>query len=46
MAMWAMVRDVENPKAPARNASATISRIWSMSVGVAGSFLAPRSPIT
>ena len=41
-----VVRDVENPKAPARNASATISRIWSMSSGVAGSFLAPRSPIT
>ena len=46
MAMWAMVREVEKPKAPARRASATMSRIWAMSSGVAGSFLAPRSPIT
>ncbi len=46
MARWAMVREVENPSAPALIASRTISRMASMSAGVAGSFLAPRSPMT
>ncbi len=46
MAVCAMVREVENPSAPARSASATISVMASMSSGVAGSFVAPRSPIT
>jgi hypothetical protein len=44
--MCAMVRLVENPRAPASMPSRTIAAISSMSSGVAGSFLAPRSPIT
>ena len=46
MARWAIVREVENPSAPARYGLWTISRMASMSVGVAGSFLAPLSPMT
>ena len=46
MARWAMVRDVENPRAPAVIASFTNSFIASMSSDVAGSLRAPRSPIT
>ena len=46
MAMWAMVREVENPSAPARTASPTMAAIISMSSAVAGSLRAPRSPIT
>ena len=46
MAMWAMVRDVENPRAPAAIASLTNCFMASMSAGVAGSLRAPRSPIT
>jgi len=46
MARWANVREVEKPMAPASMASLTIAAIASMSSGVAGSFLAPRSPIT
>ncbi len=46
LAVWTMVREVEKPRAPARTPSATISAIWAMSSGVAGSLCAPRSPIT
>ena len=41
-----MVREVENPSAPAAIASLTMAFIASMSSGVAGSLRAPRSPIT
>ena len=34
------------PRAPARSASRTMSRMASMSAALAGSFLAPRSPMT
>ena len=40
------VRDVEKPSAPASMASRTIVRMSAMSSGVAGSFLAPRCPMT
>ena len=46
MAVWAMVRDVENPSAPAAIASLTMAFIAWMSSGVADSLRAPRSPIT
>ena len=45
-AMAAIVRDVENPRAPARTPSSTIRPIAAMSSSVAASFFAPRSPIT
>ncbi len=41
-----MVRDVENPRAPAAMASFTTCFMAAMSSGVAASFRAPRSPIT
>ena len=46
MARWAMVREVEKPRAPAATASFTMAFIAAMSSGVAGSLLAPRSPMT
>ena len=46
MARWASVRDVEKPSAPAAMPSRTMSAMAAMSSGVAGSFLAPRSPMT
>ena len=46
IAVWAIVRDVEKPSAPASMASRTSSVMRSMSSGVAGSLRAPRSPIT
>ena len=47
MAMWAIVRDVEKPSAPALHRRRGRWRAMaSMSSSVAGSFLAPRSPIT
>ena len=45
-ATWPSVRDVENPTAPASTASRTMRAIAAMSSSVAGSFEAPRSPIT
>ena len=41
-----MVREVENPRAPAAIASLTMVAIASISSEVAGSLRAPRSPIT
>ena len=46
MARCPMVREVEKPSAPARKASSTMTRMASISSGEAGSFLAPRSPMT
>ena len=46
MARWAMVRDVENPSAPAPIASLTSCFMAAMSSAVAASLRAPRSPIT
>ena len=46
IAMCAIVRLVEKPSAPASIPSRTMRDIASMSSGVAGSFFAPRSPIT
>ena len=46
MARCASVRLVEKPRAPATTASRTMAAIASMSAGVAGSLLAPRSPMT
>ena len=46
IAMCAIVRDVDTPSAPASIASRTMTAIASMSASVAGSFFAPRSPIT
>ena len=46
MAMWATVRDVEKPSAPASMPSRTIAAISAMSSLVAASLRAPRSPIT
>ena len=46
IAMCAIVRLVEKPSAPASMPSRTMRAIASMSSGVAGSFFAPRSPIT
>ena len=46
IAMWAMVRDVEKPSAPACTPSRTMAAMASMSSAEAGSFLAPRSPMT
>ena len=46
IAMCAIVRLVEKPSAPASMPSRTMRAIASMSSAVAGSFLAPRSPIT
>ncbi len=46
MAMCAIVRDVDTPSAPAAIASRTIPAMAAMSSAVAGSFFAPRSPIT
>src|SRR4029078_2288795 len=45
-ALCMIVRDVEKPSAPARMPSRTRSAIASMSSGVAGSFRAPRPPLT
>ena len=42
---WFMVREVENPTAPARMASCTSARIALRSAAFAGSRRAPRSPI-
>jgi N-acyl-D-aspartate/D-glutamate deacylase len=44
--MERLVRDVEKPSAPATSASRTSRSITAMSSAVAGSFAAPRSPIT
>ena len=46
MARCPSVREVENPNAPARNASSTMWRMASMSCDPAGSLRAPRSPMT
>ena len=46
MLRWFIEREVENPNAPARIASAASLRIWAMSSGVAASNRAARSPIT
>ena len=46
LAVWTSVRELEKPNAPARTASFTRAAILAMSASVAGSFLAPRSPIT
>ena len=40
------VRDIEKPSAPASIASRTIAAISRTSAALAGSFFAPRSPIT
>jgi hypothetical protein len=40
------VRDIEKPSAPASMPSRTIAAICATSSGAAGSFFAPRSPIT
>ena len=45
-ARWPSVREVEKPSAPARSPSSTMARMASMSSAFAGSFLAPRSPMT
>ena len=44
--LCAMVREVEKPNAPARTASAVISRICWMSAWFASSRFSARSPIT
>ncbi len=46
IARWASVREVENPRAPARMPSRTMAAMAAMSSVVAGSLAAPRSPIT
>ena len=46
LSRWFNVRDVEKPSAPASAAAFAISAIRAISSGVAGSRLAPRSPIT
>ncbi len=46
IARCAIVREVEKPSAPAATPSFTSAAIAAMSSGVAGSFFAPRSPIT
>jgi hypothetical protein len=43
---WLRVREVEKPRAPASTACRAMSAMAAMSAGVAGSRLAPRSPIT
>ena len=44
--LWLRLREVEKPNAPARIASAAISRIWAMSAWLAFSSPIARSPIT
>ncbi len=46
MARCPIVREVENPRAPARSASRTMARMAPMSSAVAASLRAPRSPMT
>jgi hypothetical protein len=43
---WLSVRDVEKPTAPATSASRVNSAMATTSASVAGSPLAPRSPMT
>ena len=44
--LWLTVREVVNPRAPARTASLAKAAMAAMSSAVAGSRLAPRSPMT
>ena len=46
MARCPVVREVENPRAPARSASRTMARIAAISSASAASLRAPRSPMT
>ena len=46
MARWTTVREEEKPSDPQACASVTSRAISAMSSGVAGSFMAPRSPMT